>query len=75
MQYGNKHDELDVCVQLGDYDLPWIMDTWWGGICDWSIALEEYRLIRKDSLEKMKRGSFLLCERAAEVHRVLAGDG
>ena len=45
---GNKHNELDICVQLQGCNLVGIMEMRWGGSHDWSIAMEGYRLIRKD---------------------------
>ncbi|KAK4816349.1 hypothetical protein QYF61_015663 [Mycteria americana] len=56
---GNKHDELEICVQLQGYDLVGIMEAWWDGSHDWSIAMEGYRLFRKD--RKGRGGRFSLC--------------
>ena len=45
---GNKHDKLDICMHSQDCDLVGITDTWWDGSHDWSVAMETYRLFRKD---------------------------
>lgn len=28
---GNRHEELELCVQLQGYDLVGITETWWDG--------------------------------------------
>ena len=47
---GNKHKEPEMCVQLQGYDLVGITETWRDGSHDWSVAMEGYRLFRKDRL-------------------------
>ena len=44
---GNKHGELEICVQLQGYGLVGITETWWDGSHAWSVAMERYRLFRK----------------------------
>ncbi|KAK4830111.1 LOW QUALITY PROTEIN: hypothetical protein QYF61_008538 [Mycteria americana] len=47
---GNKHDELEICVQFQACDPTGIMEKWWDGSHDWSVAMEGYRLFKKDRL-------------------------
>ena len=47
---GNKHKELEICVQLQGYDLVGITKMWWDGSHGWSVTMEKYRLVRKDRL-------------------------
>ena len=47
---GNKHEESEMRVQLQGYDLVGIMETWWDGSRDRSVAMEGYGLFRKDGL-------------------------
>jgi len=47
---GNKHRELERCVQLQGYNLVGITGAWWDGTHDWRIAMEGYRLFSKDSM-------------------------
>jgi len=49
---GNEHDELGICVQLQSYELNGIMETGSDGSYDWGVALEEYRLFRKDRMAR-----------------------
>ena len=50
---GNKHEELEISVQVQGYDLVEITERWWDGLhpslqcCNDSMP---YRLFRKDSL-------------------------
>ncbi|PKU41195.1 hypothetical protein llap_8496 [Limosa lapponica baueri] len=44
----NKQKELETCVRLQGYDLIGITGMWWDDSYDWSVGMEEYRLLRKD---------------------------
>jgi len=45
---GNKQEELEVVVLLESYDLIAITETWWDESHDWNVALDGYRLFRRD---------------------------
>jgi len=45
---GNKQEELEICVQPGDYDLVAITETWWDSSHDWNVVMDGYVLLRKD---------------------------
>ena len=48
MRMGNKQEELETCVQSGDYDLVAITETWWDSSHDWNVVMDGYALFRKD---------------------------
>lgn len=43
------------CVQLQGYDFTGIREMWWDGSCGWTVAMEGYRLFRKDRLGRRGR--------------------
>ena len=45
---GNKHKELEATVLLESYDLIALTETWWDESHDWSVAIDGYRLFRRD---------------------------
>jgi len=45
---GNKQEEVEAIVLLESYDLIVITETWWDESCDWNVALDGYRLFRRD---------------------------
>ena len=44
----NKMDELQVFAQSHSYDIIGISEIWWDESCDWSVAIDGYRLFRRD---------------------------
>ena len=71
---GNKHDELEICVQLQGYGLTGITEAWWDSSHDWSAAMEGCRLFRKDRLGRRGRG-VVLCVGEQQKHTALPGGG
>lgn len=45
---GSKQEELEVFVQLQDYDFIGIMETWWDVSHAWSTVMDGYSLFRKN---------------------------
>ena len=45
---GNKQEELEAIVQLENYDIVAIMETWWDDSHNWSAAMDGYKLFRRD---------------------------
>ena len=45
---GNKPEELEATVLLERYDLVAITETWWDESHVWSVAVDGYRLFRRD---------------------------
>lgn len=44
---GKKQEKLELYTCLQSYDLINIRQTWWDSSHDWSVRMEEYRLLRK----------------------------
>lgn len=51
---GDRQKQLEANVQIENYDLIAITETWQDEPCDWSIAVNSYRLFRRQgrSVEK-----------------------
>ncbi|KAK4806242.1 LOW QUALITY PROTEIN: hypothetical protein QYF61_013386 [Mycteria americana] len=45
---GNKQEELEAIVQLENYDIVAITETWWDDSHNWSAAMDGYKLFRTD---------------------------
>ena len=45
---GNKQEELEATMLLESYDLTALTETQWDESHDWSVAIEGYRLFRRD---------------------------
>ncbi|KAK4810861.1 hypothetical protein QYF61_008833 [Mycteria americana] len=45
---GNKQEELEATMLLESYDLVAVTETWWDKSHDWSVAINGYRLFRRD---------------------------
>ena len=45
---GNKQEELEAIVQLENYDIVAITETWWDDSHNWSAAMDGYKLFRRD---------------------------
>ena len=48
LSMGNKQEKLEAKVLLESYDLIAITETWWDESHDWNVALDGYRLFRRD---------------------------
>jgi len=44
----NKMDELEVLAQSHSYDIISISETWWDESSGWCVAIDGYRLFRRD---------------------------
>lgn len=44
----NKQEELEATVQLENYDLIGVTETWLDKAHDWSAAVSGYKLFRRD---------------------------
>ncbi|XP_035169883.1 uncharacterized protein LOC118159406, partial [Oxyura jamaicensis] len=45
---GNKQEELEATVLVGNYNVAAITETWWDDSHDWSVAVDGYKLFRRD---------------------------
>jgi len=41
---GNKQEELEAIVQLENYDVAAVMETWWDDSHNWSVAVDIWKL-------------------------------
>ena len=53
---GNKQEELEATVLLESYDLVAITETWWDKSHGWNVAIDGYRLFRRDRQGRRGRG-------------------
>ncbi|PKU36056.1 mitochondrial fission process protein 1 [Limosa lapponica baueri] len=44
----NKQEELEAIVQQENYDIGAITETWWEDSQNWSAAIDDYQLFRRD---------------------------
>ncbi len=49
---GNKQEKLEATVQLENYDIVAIAQTWWDDSHNWSAAMDGYKLF----IRHRKRG-------------------
>ena len=73
LSMGNKHDELEIHMQLQSYDLVGITETWWDGSHDWSVAMKEYSLYRKDRKGRQGVGVALYVRKQLECIELSLG--
>lgn len=45
---GNKQEELEATVPVGNYDVAAITETWRDSSHDWSVAVDGYKLLLGD---------------------------
>jgi len=46
---GNKQEELEASVLLGNYDIVVaITETWWDDLHSWSAVIDGYQLSKRD---------------------------
>ncbi|KAJ7427171.1 mitochondrial fission process protein 1 [Willisornis vidua] len=45
---GNKQEDLEAIVQQENYDIVAVTETLWDDLHDWSAAMGDYKLFRKD---------------------------
>lgn len=71
VQHGKKWEELQVCVQLQDYDLMGPQGDMVGYLAQLECCNEWIWSLGEGQAKKARRGSCPLFERAAGVHRAL----
>ena len=57
---GNKQEELEAIVREANYDLVAIMETWWDCYHSWSVAVDGYKIFRRD-MQGRRGGGVALC--------------
>ncbi|KAK4820687.1 hypothetical protein QYF61_003607 [Mycteria americana] len=62
---GNKQEELEAIVHQENYDMVAITETWWDDSHNWSVAMDGYKLFRRDRrgrrAERKQSRRFLEC--------------
>jgi len=53
---GNKQEELEATMLLEIYDLIALTETWWDESHNWSVAIDGYRLFKRDRRGKSNGG-------------------
>ncbi|GAB0201705.1 hypothetical protein GRJ2_002636100 [Grus japonensis] len=53
---GSKPEELEATVLLESYDLVAITETWWDEFHVWTVAIDGYRLFRRDKQGRRSGG-------------------
>jgi len=61
---GNKQEELEPTMRLESCDLVALTETWWDEFHDWSMAIDGYRLFRRDRRAKRGGGIALYIEKS-----------
>ena len=71
---GNKQEEPEAIVQQVNYDLVAIMEIWWDCSHDWSAAMDNYKLFRKDRQGRRGGGVALCVKECTEVTELMTGE-
>jgi len=67
---GNKQEEQDAIVLLESYDLIALTETWWDESHDWSVAINGYRLFRRDRRGKRGGGIFFYIKKSMQFEEL-----
>jgi len=63
---GNKLEELGATMLLESYDLIALTETWWNESHDWRVAIDGYRLFRRDRWVKRGRSIALYIKKSIQ---------
>ena len=72
---GNKQEELEMCAHLQGHDIIGITETWWDVSYDWSVAMDGYRLFRKDRPGRQGEGVAIYVRDRLESMELCLGGG
>ena len=64
---GDKQELLKATVELENYDLIAVTETWWDESHDWSAAIDGYKLFRRDRQGRNGGGDCLLCKKNGSI--------
>ncbi|PKU44704.1 glycerol kinase [Limosa lapponica baueri] len=67
---GNKQEELEATVLLESYDIVANTETWCDESHDWSVAIEGYKLFRRDRRERRGGGVTLYVKEWIESEEI-----
>ena len=68
-------DELEVLAQSRNYDIIGISETWWDESCDWGVAIDGYRLFRRDRQGRRGGGVAMYVKQGLDCVELQVGDG
>jgi len=71
---GNKQEELEATVLLESYDPITITETWWDESHDWRVAIDSYRLFRRDRQGRRGGGIALYIKKWIECEELSLKD-
>ncbi|GAB0206658.1 hypothetical protein GRJ2_003131400 [Grus japonensis] len=71
---GNKQEELEAIVQLENYDIVAIMETWWDDLHNWSAVMDGYKLFRRDRQGRRGGGVALYVRECFDYQELDDGD-
>ncbi|KAK4833030.1 hypothetical protein QYF61_027412 [Mycteria americana] len=71
---GNKQEELEAIMQLENYDIVAIMETWWDDLHNWSAAMDSYKLFRRDKQGRRGGGVALYVRECFDCLELNDGD-
>ncbi|PKU42055.1 hypothetical protein llap_7636 [Limosa lapponica baueri] len=63
---GNKQEKLEAPMLLESYDIVTITETWWDESYHWSVAIDGYKLFRRDRQGRRGRGVALYVKERIE---------
>jgi len=67
---GNKREDLEATVLPGHYDLIAITETWWDESHDWSVAINDYKLFRRERRGKKGGGIALYIRKSIQCEEL-----
>ncbi|XP_014813222.1 PREDICTED: uncharacterized protein LOC106897227 [Calidris pugnax] len=68
---GNKQEELEAILLQESYDIVAITETWWDDSYDWSVAINGYKLFRRDRSGRRGGGVALYVKKWLECEELL----
>ncbi|KAK4813674.1 LOW QUALITY PROTEIN: hypothetical protein QYF61_017641 [Mycteria americana] len=71
---GNKQEELEAIVHQENYDMVAIMETWWDDLHNWSVAIDGYKLFRRDRQGRRGGGVALYVRESLDSLELNDGD-
>ncbi|PKU43819.1 nipped-b-like protein [Limosa lapponica baueri] len=70
----NKQEELEATVQLENYDVIIIIETWWDDSHNWNAVMDGYKLFRRDRQGRRGGGVALYIREAFDCPELENGD-
>jgi len=67
---GNKEEQLEIVRVLENYNLIALTETWWNESHDWIMAIEGYRLLRRDRWGKSGGGLSLYIKKSIQCEEL-----